>query len=181
MSGEFDLTTVEPAAQLEAQLGTDETLEWVVEREQRDVYFNAISSVIGGLFVGIFLGMPTFFVGTIVLQDPFVGFIAGVGVLVGVALLMGVWTLVQGLTATVQYAATDERFITLHDTLTGTNTESVPIDRVRDVEYSEDLMDKIFGTGDISIEPERGADPLLFDNVTDEQALLQAIREHARI
>jgi uncharacterized membrane protein YdbT with pleckstrin-like domain len=181
MSGEFDLTTVQPASQLEAQLGTDETLEWVVEKQQQDVYLETVGSLIGGVITGIFFAVFAF-VGVIALtQNPGLAIPIAIGVIVLIAVLSAVWTLVNGMMSTIQYAATDERFITLNDTLTETNTESVPIDRVRDVEYSEDFKDKIFGTGDISIEPERGADPLVFNNVKDEQALLQAVREQAHI
>jgi len=181
MSREFDLSTVEPDRQLEAQIGTDEELQWVVEKQQQEVYLETVASAIGGIFTGIFLAIPGF-IGTVVLTDsPALGFGVAIALLIAGVLLSGLWTLANGMMSTIQYAATDERFISLNDTLTETNTESVSIDRVRDVEYSEDFKDKVFGTGDITIEAERGSDRLTFNNVQDEQALLQAVRQQAAI
>lgn len=62
------------------------------------------------------------------------------------------------------------------ETITGTEVDSVPIDRAKDAEYDEDLTDKLFGTGDVRIEGTRG-DSLYFNDSPDSDVLLRAVRE----
>jgi uncharacterized membrane protein YdbT with pleckstrin-like domain len=176
-----NLSTVEPDSQLTAQLGPDESLEWVVEKQQRAYLFGALVSAIVGLVIGFFLSF-ILFIATWALAGSFLlAFVVGVLTFFGPPVVLGGLAFARGFLSTVQYAATDQRFIVLKDGLTGTNTESVQIDQVRDVEYSEGPFDKFFGTGDITIEPEMGADTIVFDNVKDEQDLLQAVRQHAQL
>jgi len=175
-----NLSTVEPDSQLTAQFGTDESLEWVVEKQQRAYLFGALVSAVVGFLIGLFLSFISFVAVWAISGSFLLGFVVGLLGFFGPPVVLGGLAFARGFLSTVQYAATDERFIVLKDGLTGTTTESVQIDRVRDVEYSEGPFDKLFGTGDISIEPEMGADAVVFDNVKDEQELLQAIRQHAQ-
>lgn len=76
----------------------------------------------------------------------------------------------------IEYAATTERFVQYRETLTGTDVDAVPIERVRDAEYDEDFTDRIFGTGDIRIEGARG-DSLYFNDAPNGDAVLRAVRQ----
>jgi hypothetical protein len=175
-----ELKIVEPSEALQRQIGPDENVEWVVTKEKTDVYLEALGAGVQSIVLGIFLGIfGAVFIGSIFgLIGGVIGFLLPV---IGIPLLIAGLGIVVGLTGTIEYAATDQRFIMHSDSIMGTQTESVPIDRVRDVEYSEDMMDKILGNGDIQIEAERGADSISFDNVPNGTAFLKKVRSHAEM
>jgi len=175
-----DLKIVEPSAALQRQIGPDETVEWVVTKDKTDIYLEALGAGIQWIILGVFLGV----FGAVFLGSAF-GLIGGIiGFLlpvIGIPVLIAGLGIVVGLTGTIEYAATDQRFITHSDSIMGTQTESVAIDRIRDVEYSEDMMDKVLGNGDIRIEAERGADSISFDNVPHGTTFLKKVRSHAEM
>ena len=174
------LDTSEPTESLRRQLRQDETVKWVV---RKDLKTNLIAGVAGalptaffGLILGVFAGIATF-AGTGSQTLASAAFVLVFLGLPGLVILSAVLQVTMGST---EYAATDDRFIKVVDGLTGMNMESVPVERVRDAEYSEDLADRLFGTGDVRIEGTRGSDSLVFNDAPDGDALLREIREQIR-
>jgi hypothetical protein len=196
MSGvEFD--TTEPSAALESQLSQGESLAWMsaCSRTARRLGWigKGVLAIPVGILLVVFVGpfplIMFIFVGLeAVLGDAaggLIGFLLAVlgffGLLLGPSLLCLGYGLLVGYFGRFEYAATGERLLALKDTPIGTTTSSVPVDRVRDVEYSCDTVDKFLNTGDVTIQGVRDADRVVFDNVSDGDAVVRAVREHAGV
>lgn len=174
MSSELAETT--PSEGLKRQCRVDEEIKWVVEKDMKTVVLGAVSDsaslfVVTAIF-GVTAGVFTVAGTDRVLLGAAVFLLVAVGP-PSYKILRAVLDVKRG---GVEYAATTDRFVEYRETLTSTDVNSVPIERTRDAEYSRDMADKIFGTGDVRIEGARG-DSLYFNNAPDGDALLRAVRE----
>lgn len=173
------LDIVDPAPGLDAQRKPDEEFQWVIEKHQTQLHLAVVTDLIKGLIYGLFAAVFGYIIGLGVGAsfDISAGGMIGAGFFfIGVPVLLVITTITEAKFGTIQYAATEDRFLYYKDALTGTITISIPVDAVRDVEYSRGFVDKLVGTGDIHIEPERGYDAITVSNVTNSQTLLRAIR-----
>lgn len=171
-----ELTDTTASEGLRRQCRNDEEIKWVVEKDMKTEVLGAIAgsasllvmTVVLGVFGGIFVAQAVESASLGVVAFALVAFGPPVG-----KVLFAVLNVRYG---GIEYAATSDRFVEYEETITGTNVDTVPIDRVRDAEYDEDFTDKLFGTGDVRIEGTRG-DSLYFNDAPGGDALLRAVRE----
>lgn len=87
------------------------------------------------------------------------------------------WAYIVSTVGNIEFAVTNERFMKVENRIINEKEVSVPLERVRDIELSQDTLDKILGTGDISIERFRKGDTASFDNIPDAEDLYQIGQE----
>lgn len=174
MSAELNETT--PSEGLRRQTRPEEEIKWTVRKDMKTAILGTIASSISLI---IFTGVFGVFAGVFAAEavgSALVGFLVFLLVAIGIPVGRVLLTVLYIKYGNFEYAATEDRFMMYEETLTSTTTDAVPIHRVRDAEYSEDMWDKILGTGDIRIEGARG-DSLYFNNVPEGDAVLRAVRE----
>jgi membrane protein YdbS with pleckstrin-like domain len=190
MAASDGLETVQPSEELRTQITSDEEVAWVVETDTKNLLAGAVAGAIGALpgavflaaFAGVFVGAFALDSGGVLGLAPTtaVALVAG-GILIGLPGFQIVTGTVGALLSRYEYAATSDRILAHKDTFSGTQTNSVPVDRVRDVEYSRGTIDKLVGTGDVTVQGVRQADRVDINNVPNADAVLRAVREHADI
>ena len=173
--------------ELEKRLRPDEKVQVATEMDKRTLIPNGIGSSILTLvfaipFIGVFGVMGASAIIEVLSSGPVgsggstTAYIVAYGIVGAIALLVGFYPLIVSALAakfgTVEYAITDERFIKVEDMVVSTSDESVPINRVRDADYSEGMIDKFLGNGDIELQGTQG-DSLTFNNAPESDTLYE--------
>jgi len=165
-----------PSEGLQRQTRPNENVKWVSNKDMKTNLLGALAGVLPAMIFMAFFGVfvAAFVAGST--DSVLLAIIAFLVVAVGIPLLSPLFAFINIKYGTIQYAATDDRFIKYEETFTSTEVESTPINRVRDAEYDEDFSDKLLGTGDIKIEGARG-DTLYFNDAPEADTLLRAVRQ----
>lgn len=160
---------------LNKRLRPSERVKWVYRKDMRAELLATLASLPFLVMFTPFIAVPAAMAGMF-LGGPSTAFLLGGLAMIGVPLVMVLVGVLNVTLGDVEYAATSERFVKVRDTVTKSEEESVPLNRVRDAEYSEGALDKLFGTGDIRIEGAKG-DTLEFNDIPEGDDVLRNVRQ----
>jgi len=174
------MQTVEPSAELENLLQSDEQLEWVVQprTKARFVTLGVVAAIVG-VFLGLFAGG---FFGVFIAAALDSGWAFLVVFLVG---LVGVPMLLVGLVALLsfkykmEYAATNNRLITYGGSF-GRDLDSVPVEKVQDAEFDVGMVQNFFDVGTATIDTDPGVESMQFSSVDNPSEVATAITKLAQ-
>jgi len=160
------MKTTDPSNDLQNALHDDEDLKWVMRPDKKARLLSRFGRFAGGFIFGAIAGLIGLFVGGIA-----VGHWIGVpiGGLLGFLLVFGLFTagpILHFFFNKAEYAATDRRLIKYTGRF-GRSLESVPVDGIQDAEYNISTVENFFDVGTITIDTDRGYEPMSFRFVSD--------------
>lgn len=172
------VASTEPTDDLLENLHDDERPLWTITPDKSARFLaGAVTGFPGLAVVALFLAAFA----TVFASAP-LGF--ETAVLVGAAVAVGVFVLgyasliADYLFETTEYALTDDRVVDYSGRF-GRELEGVPLSGVQDAEYRTDFVEDYFDVGDVTLDTDRGTEPMTLKAVANPQAVARELSEVA--
>lgn len=170
--------STDPTDDLVENLHADESPLWTITPDKSArLLAGAVTGFPGLAFVALFLGG---FAGVFAAQstDVATGVVAGGGVAAGIFVL-GYGNLIsEYLFETTEYALTDDRIVDYSGRF-GRTLAGVPLSGVQDAEYRVGFVEDWFGVGDVTIDTDRGTEPMTLNAVANPSVVARELSEAA--
>jgi uncharacterized membrane protein YdbT with pleckstrin-like domain len=168
------METADATDDLRRALHDGESLQWVVRPNRTALFASRIGrSVVGGLVLGFFLTIPGIIAGLFAKDATGIDvlvYAVPAGLFLTPTALLLLYNAVSMAFVRREYAATDERLIE-YTGVFGRSLDSVPVDGVQDAEFDVGFVGNALGVGTVTVDTDRGVEPMRFEAASDPQAL----------